>query len=208
MQSIRSRMAELAKAHGRALMPTFDDDSGDQHTVELLSNEITKLLKRSEQRLQQLSKVSGSQEDANLRRNVQRSLATDLQSLSLEFRKQQKGYLQRLRQQQEGGSADGIGVDLQSKREEDTSFFDPGFNEQQVSLLKHSEAQSLEREKEITQIVSSVNDLAQIMKELSALVIDQGTIVDRIDFNVQNVAASVEQGVKELEQVYRSFSSP
>lgn len=29
----------------------------------------------------------------------------------------------------------------------------------------------------------------------------QGTIVDRIDFNIQNVAASVEQGVKELQQV-------
>lgn len=71
MQNIRIKMAELAKAHGRALMPTFDDESGDQQTVELLSNEITKLLRKSEQRLQQLSKVPGSQEDANLRRNVQ-----------------------------------------------------------------------------------------------------------------------------------------
>lgn len=32
---------------------------------------------------------------------IQRSLATDLQSLSMDFRKQQKGYLQKLRRQQE-----------------------------------------------------------------------------------------------------------
>lgn len=30
---------------------------------------------------------------------------------------------------------------------------------------------------------------------------EQGTIVDRIDYNITNVAASVEQGVKELVKV-------
>eukprot|EP00249_Psilotum_nudum_P012021 c23536_g1_i2 orf=363-686(-) len=55
-----------------------------------------------------------------------------------------------------------------------------------------------------TQIVESVNDLAQIMKDLSVLVIDQGTIVDRIDYNIQNAAASVEAGVKQLEKAERT----
>jgi hypothetical protein len=32
---------------------------------------------------------------------MQRSLATDLQALSTDYRKQQKGYLQKLQQQQE-----------------------------------------------------------------------------------------------------------
>lgn len=31
--------------------------------------------------------------------------------------------------------------------------------------------------------------------------IQQGTIVDRIDYNIQNVAASVEEGFKQLEKV-------
>jgi syntaxin 16 len=49
-----------------------------------------------------------------------------------------------------------------------------------------------------------VNDLAQIMKDLSALVIDQGTIVDRIDYNVQNVSTSVEEGYKQLQKAERT----
>lgn len=48
-----------------------------------------------------------------------------------------------------------------------------GFNEHQMAKLKKSEAFTVEREKEIQQVVESVNELAQIMKDLSVLVIDQ-----------------------------------
>ena len=41
-------------------------------------------------------------------------------------------------------------------------------------------------------------------KDLSVLVIDQGTIVDRIDYNIQDVAATVEEGFKQLEKAERS----
>jgi syntaxin 16 len=204
MQRARGKMAELSKAHSRALMPTFDDSQKEEHTIELLSQQITKLLKKCEQKLQQLSKGTGpSEQDASIRKNVQRSLATDLQSLSMDFRKQQKGYLQKLRRQQEGQSGDdGISMGKQTKPTEDDEF-SQSFTNIQLSQLRQSEALSAEREKEINQIVESVNDLAQIMKDLSVLVIDQGTIVDRIDYNITNVAASVEQGVKELVKVWQ-----
>lgn len=44
-----------------------------------------------------------------------------------------------------------------------------------------------ERDREVRNILQSINDLAQIMKDLSVLVIDQGTIVDRIDYNMEQV---------------------
>ncbi|GAA0164452.1 SNARE protein [Lithospermum erythrorhizon] len=73
-----------------------------------------------------------------------------------------------------------------------------------MAKLKKSEAMTAEREREIQQVVESVNELAQIMKDLSVLVIDQGTIVDRIDYNIQNVAASVDEGLKQLKKAERS----
>jgi syntaxin 16 len=40
------------------------------------------------------------------------------------------------------------------------------------------------RNEEINNLVGAINDLAVLFKELSVLVIDQGTIIDRIDYNV------------------------
>ena len=69
-QRIRSKMLELFKAHSQALMPSFGDGREHQHAVEVLTNEITDLLKLSEKKLQRLS-ATGSSEDSNLKKNVQ-----------------------------------------------------------------------------------------------------------------------------------------
>ncbi|XLT71955.1 hypothetical protein S245_029063, partial [Arachis hypogaea] len=88
VQRARTKMAELAKAHAKALMPSFGDGKEEQRAIE------------SEKRLQRLP-AGGPSEDSNVRKNVQRSLATDLQNLSVELRKKQSTYLRRLRQQKE-----------------------------------------------------------------------------------------------------------
>ncbi|KAL7237595.1 hypothetical protein ACSBR2_003823 [Camellia fascicularis] len=207
VQRVRVKIGELSKAHAKALMPSFGDGKEDQCRIEALTQEITGLLKKSEKRLQRLS-AGGPSEDSNIRKNVQRSLATDLQSLSMELRKKQSTYLKRLRQQKEGPEPDGVDIEMNlngnNSRREDDEFDDIGFNEHQMAKLRKSEAFTAEREREIQQVVESVNDLAQIMKDLSVLVIDQGTIVDRIDYNIQNVAASVEEGFKQLQKAERT----
>ncbi|OEL23033.1 Syntaxin-43 [Dichanthelium oligosanthes] len=174
MQRAKMKMGELAKAHGKALMPSFGDGRDDQRAIEVLTHEITDLLKRSEKRLQKLS-MKDSSEDSNVRKNVQRSLATDLQNISMEFRKKQSSYLKQLRQQKEG--QDGVDLEMSingtKSTFEDDEFEDVGFTEVQMSKLKKSEAFTREREREIEQVVESVNELAQIMKDLSVLVIDQ-----------------------------------
>ncbi|CAK9169004.1 unnamed protein product [Ilex paraguariensis] len=70
VQRVRAKMAELAKAHAKALMPSFGDGKEDQHRIETVTQEITDLLKRSEKRLQRLS-AAGPFEDSNVRKNVQ-----------------------------------------------------------------------------------------------------------------------------------------
>ncbi|KAI5658587.1 hypothetical protein M9H77_27380 [Catharanthus roseus] len=76
-----------------------------------------------------------------------------------------------------------------SKQELD-EFEDLGFNEHQMAKLKKARHLQQRGNRNSTE---SVNELAQIMKDLSVLVIDQGTIVDRIDY-IQNISASVELG--------------
>lgn len=205
VQQARVKMSELAKAYGKALMPSFGDGKDDQRLIESLTHEITDLIKRSEKKLLRLSANERS-EDSNVRKNVQRSLATDLQSLSMELRKKQSTYLKHLRQQREG--SDGVDLEMNINGSgsgiDDDEFDDLGFNEHQMARLKKSEAFTAEREREIQQVVESVSELAQIMKDLSVLVIDQGTIVDRIDYNIQNVATTVEEGLKQLQKADRT----
>ena len=54
------------------------------------------------------------------------------------------------------------------------------------------EAFAEERDREVRNILQSINDLGQVMKDLSVLVIDQGTILDRIDANMDQVRTAAQ----------------
>lgn len=63
-----------------------------------------------------------------------------------------------------------------------------------ASLLDESN-----RDTEIQRIAESIEELANIMKHLAGLVIDQGTILDRIDYNMD---AAVEHTKVRILHVY------
>ena len=56
-----------------------------------------------------------------------------------------------------------------------------------------------QRESEITRITKSIEELAQIFKELAELVIVQGTILDRIDYNMETAVEHVEKGKDDID---------
>ena len=102
MARIRERLVELSALHARALLPNFDEFSGEDARVEVLTQEITRMFKRCEKNLTALAASKGSdQGDAKVRQNVVRSMAAELQKQSVDFRKKQKDYLQKLKQLQD-----------------------------------------------------------------------------------------------------------
>ena len=59
------------------------------------------------------------------------------------------------------------------------------------------------REQEVNKIVSSIVDLNVIFKDLSQLVQEQGTVLDRIDYNIECTQTKVFEGYKQLQKAER-----
>lgn len=57
---------------------------------------------------------------------------------------------------------------------------------------------SSERTEAIDELVHSISDLAEIFKELSSLVLHQGTILDRIDYNIEQTVEHTTKANQEL----------
>jgi hypothetical protein len=68
----------------------------------------------------------------------------------------------------------------------------------QKQLLTSTDAAIMQREREVSDIARGILELADIFKELQTMVIDQGTMLDRIDYNVERMAVDVKAAEKEL----------
>ena len=64
-----------------------------------------------------------------------------------------------------------------------------------------------ERNKEIDQMVNTVNELKNIFQDVSNMVISQGTILDRIDYNTYQGRHNIRRGNRELEESHESLKS-
>lgn len=54
------------------------------------------------------------------------------------------------------------------------------------------------RDRELTEIAKSIAQLAELFKDLSVLVIDQGTLLDSVEYNIEQTAVQMSEAVKEL----------
>ena len=61
-----------------------------------------------------------------------------------------------------------------------------------------NETMIAQREKEIEDIAQGIIELANIFQDLQTMVIDQGTLLDRIDYNVERTTEEVKGADKEL----------
>ncbi|XP_012583596.1 PREDICTED: syntaxin-16 [Condylura cristata] len=81
---------------------------------------------------------------------------------------------------------------------DDNTLYDRGFTDDQLVLLEQNTLLVEEREREIRQIVQSISDLNEIFRDLGAVIVEQGTVLDRIDYNVEQSCIKTEDGLKQL----------
>ncbi|KAG2451564.1 hypothetical protein HYH02_004162 [Chlamydomonas schloesseri] len=199
MNLVKERLAKLKEYHAKALLVTFDGESEAQVHAEALTREIQQSFKRLDAAIRAMAQSTGRNEDAEVRLQVQRQLAQALFKLSVEFRKEETRFLNKVEQQKglEAGSVIGL-VEADEGTKTGGEPVDPGFTQAQLAMVDISTDLITERDSEIRKIVEAIAELAQIMRDLSTLVIEQGTMLDRIDHNIQQTSVKVEEGVKQL----------
>lgn len=123
---------------------------------------------------------------------MQRSLAKRLQELSANFRQSQRKYLAEVQAQKSGGSPADFGINLDTEGD--------FFSSEQIAVVDDLTEAVQSRDQEIAKIAQSIEELGAIFKELAVLVIDQGTILDRIDYNMEAVVEHTKTGIQQLEK--------
>ena len=117
-----------------------------------------------------------------LAEGMKTKLAMKLQQLNQEHRLAQKNYLDKLRS---------LGLGEEPAPAADSQF---------LEILEEDEDWQLARERDddINALLQNLQQLTEVFNDLSALVLNQGTILDRIDYNVEQTKTQVSAGLQQL----------
>lgn len=195
-------LEELGKAQTQQLTKVdfdVDIDSSYQTEVDKLNKKIGKLFASANGMVKTLSNPGvGTPEDLRVRKNIQMALAGELQDLSTKFRKKHKEFIKAV--QRNNKNRDSTFDWKPPEGDDDDAEDDLGWSAHQLQQIDDMSQIIDDRDKEIQKIAQSISELAQLFRELSVLVIDSGTILDRIDYNMEQVVVNFEQAEEELQK--------
>jgi len=209
---IKTNQRKLSNLHVARLKITFmgEEEAKQQAQIEVVTAEISRLFRDAENGIKRIATIGNAKgtnlplQERQVRLNVMRGLAVEIQDLSKQFRAQQKDFVLRLKGQEEVGSHL-FGADDKEATTTLTEMLDRDSLSSDAQMqLTDIQQRGTMREKEIAQLVQSISELAQIWRELNVLVIDQGTILDRIDYNIEAASQSVKKGNEELTKAEKS----
>ncbi|EED81700.1 predicted protein, partial [Postia placenta Mad-698-R] len=212
LATTQAKITALDRLHAKHVLPGFSDRSAEEREIEAATTEITKDFRRCHVLIQRVGAepehafppaASGrSHHQALAAKNVQRGLAAKVQELSATFRKKQRVYMEKLQghaiKNQDlliaSGTMSSKGWDGLSAVDEDVEAA-AAVRSQDMMI---ADVDLRQRNHELTQIAQSIASLAELFKDLSVMVIDQGTLLDSVEYNIEQTAVQMEEAVREL----------
>ncbi|KAN0004017.1 hypothetical protein ACTFIZ_010181 [Dictyostelium cf. discoideum] len=202
LTKISQQIEKLKGYHDKNLLPdmSMEDQSDLERSIEITTAETTRLFHKTHDMIKNLGGGKGtilSAEDMKMKKNIQSSKSAKLQSLSLSFRQKQRTYLTALQKRSNSFS------DLYNDQNDDDdgeNAIDLDFTDELKQVVNAMEEEITQRDKEIRKIVASINDLSHLFQDISVLVVQQGTLLDRIDYNLNQTEAYTQEAVVEIDE--------
>ncbi|CDJ27735.1 syntaxin, putative [Eimeria mitis] len=147
--------------------------------------------------------AAGSAADTRMQQNAQKAVAAQLHSLNQAFRQQQKAYLEEIRRRVHEddllpNARDSTAPSLSAQRD---------FSGDLMADLEVIECDTEARREEIAKVAQSMVELHQLFKDSATLVVEQGTLLDRIDYNLEQVAQQSADATNEIKKAEESRRS-
>jgi syntaxin 16 len=136
------------------------------------------MISNIEVHIKNFSKNAGSEDDNKIRKNIQKKLASRLKDSMCKFRVIEENYLNSVQKIEERTDSSGL---FEVEKQE----------EMKIERIKNEEIQKL---------ADNFTQLAEIFKELNLLIVDQGTILDRIDYSLMMGKENTEKANVELKK--------
>jgi SNARE domain len=83
----------------------------------------------------------------------------------------------------------------------------PAYTDQQMQQLNSIQNEYEQRDKDIAELIKEVTSIQEVMRDLSVLVVEQGSMVDRIDQNIVAATENIDRGVDQIRRAHESSKS-
>ncbi|KAK7196917.1 putative QA-SNARE protein [Novymonas esmeraldas] len=215
--ALSRQIAELSAQHALFLKPKLrneDEEGRLRAAIDRQAVEIQTSLKKLEHIIVVGTQLKSSyvEEEVRMVKSVQMQLTAQLKELALQFKSTQELFGAQLRRREKKSCkymkiGTDAAYDVVQQEERTSRFLEMGFTDQDVQSLLIEEMQRDQTNKEVKDILDSIHELHNMFEDLHTMVIDHGTMLDRIDYNVDRALVSASKAQIELEKARESQGS-
>jgi syntaxin 16 len=196
-------VSTLQSEQQKRLVIKFDDeDKKLNKNIAKIVHEITQQLSICEKKIKELVKQNiDSETDNIIKINMQHTIIQKITDFTKKFKINQELYKKKYKELVgEDDPTYEINESLRKDNNDSNNF--------ENFLMTENINQNLQnRDNELNQLLNSVNDLAQIFKDMQSLVMEQGSILDRIDYNIDIAATNVSTGKESIKKADKYHKS-
>ena len=184
------------------LIPKFDDQENKKlnKSIKEISTEMTQELKQCQNILKEIIDDKDDLNDINnfsdlnvtnaqIKQNMKQNLITKLNDFTKKFKLNQELYNNKFQDFVIDEEMANKSFSIRKNEEKNSNDF--------LSTQENND-QLQRRDEDLTNLLKSVNELAQIFKDMQTLVMEQGTILDRIDYNIDIASSNISKGKKNI----------